>query len=88
MLAEHLAEAQPGRHAGAGGAAHDVGTQPRQVPFGEIGETPVELGGDAEAQHAVAEELQTLVGIDSLGGPRRVGEDLAHRRAVQLFRQC
>ena len=87
LLAEQLAEAQHGGDPGARGAAHDVGTQPRQVPLREVGEAPVQLSGDAQAQHAVAEKLETLVRVAALGGPRRVGEDLPHGSAVQLFRQ-
>ena len=76
------------RHPGAGGAADDVGAQPRQVALGEVGEAPVQLGRDAQAEHAVAEELQALVRVDALGDPRRVREDLPQGRRVQLVRQC
>ena len=85
ILAQQLAEAELGGHARAGGAADDVGPQPRQVPLGELREAPVQLGGDAETQHAVAEELEPLVRVHPVRRPRGVREHLAQGRLVQLL---
>ena len=85
VLAQQLAEPELGGHAGAGGAADDVRPQPRQVPLGEVGEAPVQLGGDAQAEHAVAEELEPLVGVHAVRRPRGVREHLAHGRLVELL---
>ena len=54
---------------GAGGAADDVGAQTRQTAFGVVGEATIELGRHGEAEHAVAEELEALVGAAALGHP-------------------
>ena len=55
------------------------------MSLGEVGEAAVKLGGHAQAEHAVAEELETLVRVYAVGSPRRVREHLAQGRLVQLL---
>jgi hypothetical protein len=53
-----------------------VGADLREAPFGEVGVPIVELVRDRELEHAVAEELQTLVGGRPVDRPGGVREDV------------
>jgi hypothetical protein len=53
----------------AGDPTDDVGAQTRQAAFGVVGKTTVQLGSHGETEHAVAEELEALVGAATFGHP-------------------
>jgi hypothetical protein len=57
----------------------------RELPFGEVGVALVELPRNGQLENAVAQELQSLVGRRTVGGPRRVREDVlqALRRELE-----
>ena len=62
-------QSQSGGDLGAGGAADDVGAQPREAAFGVLGKAAIQLGRHGEAEHAVAEKLETLVRVATLRHP-------------------
>ena len=72
---------------GAALARDDVRADLRQPALGGIRVAVVELLGDRQLEHAVAEELQPLVRRRAVGRPRRVREDvldpLARKRVDQ-----
>jgi hypothetical protein len=59
----------------------------RQPSLGELGIALVERLRDCELEHAVAEELQPLVGQGAIRGPRGVGEDVLEPRRRQRVDQ-
>src|SRR3954468_15037612 len=71
---ERLAEPQRAGHELAGAAGDDIRALLRERALVRAGGTASELLGDCETEHAVAEELQSLVGLDALLDPRRMGE--------------
>jgi hypothetical protein len=54
------------------------------VALGQVGIGAVEVGGDDQAEDAVAQELQPLVGqlARALGAPRPVAEGAREERAI------
>ena len=67
-------EVERARHERARAARDDVGALLREPALVGPGRTAIELLGDREPEHAVAEELQSLIGLDALVDPGRVGE--------------
>lgn len=71
----------------------DARTQLGQVAFGPVGMAVVELLGDGQAQHRVAEKLQPLIGwqttvlirVTAVG--QRDGEQLRRKRHTQSSQQ-
>jgi hypothetical protein len=51
-----------------------VRTDPGQVAFRPVGESPVQLVGDRQPEDAVAEELETLVRVRPIVYPRGMRE--------------
>ena len=60
-------------------AAHQRVQLQRQQAFGVFGIKPVQLVGDDEAQHAIAQKFETLVGT------RRIGARMRQRPREQAF---
>jgi hypothetical protein len=71
---ERLPEPQGAGHELAGATGDDIGALLRERALVRAGGAASELLGDCETEHAVAEELQSLVGLDALLDPRRMGE--------------
>jgi hypothetical protein len=74
VLAEPPAEVELTRNDGTARARDDVRADLREPPFGEPGVAVVELVRDRELEDAVAEELEPLVRLDPVAGPRRMRE--------------
>ena len=67
-------EVERARHQRARAARDDVGALLREPALVGSGRAAVELLGDREPEHAVAEELQPLVRLNALVDPGRVSE--------------
>jgi hypothetical protein len=59
----------------------------REPALGQIGIAVVERPGDGELEDAVAEELEPLVRLRSIGSPRRVREGVVEPLAGKLLDQ-
>jgi hypothetical protein len=51
-----------------------VGPDTSQIALWTVGEAPVQLRRDGQAEHAVAQELKPLVGLRTVRSPRGVRE--------------
>ena len=71
---ERVGEIERARDDRARRTRDDVGALLREPALVDVRGTAIELLGDREPEHAVAEELQSLVGLDALVDPRGVGE--------------
>src|SRR5439155_1180374 len=71
--AKELADAQGLRHLGESFLAHQARPQARELAFGELRETRVQLVGHGAAEHAVAEKFEPLVVV---GAAAAVGQGL------------
>jgi hypothetical protein len=80
------AVAQPARDPGQRRHVDHGGTQFGQLTFGEVGLAAVELVGDDQAEHRVAQEFQALVGRQAtvLVGEGPVGQRQAEQTAGQF----
>ena len=58
---QRLAEAEPGADGGEGLGAHDGGADPGEVPLRQLRMVAVEVLGDDDPEHRVAEELEPFV---------------------------
>ena len=78
------ADADLGRHLGQRRFAHDSSPDAGQRALGQIGMGAEDVVGDHEAQHGVAEELQSLVGRRTgvLGAPGPMGEGESHQPGI------
>jgi hypothetical protein len=74
VLAEPVAEIELPGDDRATRARDDVRADLREPPFREVGVAGVELVRDRELEDAVAEELEALVRVRAVFGPRRMGE--------------
>jgi hypothetical protein len=59
----------------------------REPAFRQVGIALVEGAGDGELEDAVAEELEPLVRLRSIGSPRRVREGVVEPLAGKLLDQ-
>jgi hypothetical protein len=83
------AVAQPPSDPGQRGHVHDRGTQLGQLALGEVRLAAVQLIGDDQAEHRVAQELQALVGRQAavLVGEGPVGQRQPEQAVGQLDAQ-
>ena len=83
-LDQHLRDAQFPAHLGAGGAADHLIEDLGQGTGVQIGQASIEVIGDRETEHAVAEQGQTFVGSGPVGGPGGMGQG----RPPEFIRQA
>jgi hypothetical protein len=76
VLLEPAVEADLRGDHGARPARHHVGADLRELPLGEVRVAVVERPRDDEAEDAVAEELEPLVGLGPVLGLGGMAEDL------------
>jgi hypothetical protein len=86
-LDERRTEPEPAADDRAALPRDDVRPDLRELAFGVVGKTFVELPRDREPEDGVAEELEALVRVRPRGGPGRVGEDMRRPRFGQRVDQ-
>ena len=69
---------------GAGLAAHQLGEPHRQFAFARLREALVEHIGDDDAEHAVAEELEPLIGLGAVGAAGGGRGEMGQRAREQV----
>ena len=90
VLHDQVGQPHALRHLDATGPAHDERLQPGETALFPLGEALVERRGYGQPQHAVAQELQALVGAGALAHPRGMGErplqEVGRQRATSSMR--
>jgi len=76
VLGEHRVEAEEPGDLRAAPARDDVGADAAELTLGQVGIALVEGGRDGEAEDAVAEELEPLVGGGAIRRRRRMRQRL------------
>ena len=76
MPGKALAEPEPACDRRAALPGDDVRADLRQPSLGKVREALVQLARDCQLEHAVAEELEALVGGRAVDRPRGVREDV------------
>ena len=68
---------------GAGFAAHELGEPHRELALARLRKGLVEMVGDDHAEHPVAQEFETLIGLDA-AARLRLGREMGERERGEL----